>query len=362
MTAARLLAHSGWEVEVAGPVPTSTRWVTLSARTVQLINDIWDSDIVTAATHYRLASRRVIWDTDAAAEVLEPLVALESSSLAATMLEKFSREHLGSVSSGSTLSAQEPTPARSAQFVIDARGRNSNFPRRYSGRRQMRVWEPISIDHGAAEFAEMHAGIGYWCFLFPLGSKQLCLQIATPEPEISGTLSEKIKNDASDHSLLAKLVEKVPDLFDLATSVIPIAPSFHTQPIRASRLPVGDALMTLDPLCGDGVGHGVKSAILAVAVANSAAVTVSTEDALKHFELRTTRAFASHLKHCRGYYSKIRHAAPWEGEVESIAQAMEKLTTSNRDEGSTLLVLEDPDAGHSAKNVCHVKRPYLKQA
>ena len=223
----------------------------------------------------------------------------------------------------------------------------------------MRVWEPIPIEHGAAEFAEIHAGTGYWCFLFPLGPERLCLQVATPEPETGDTLSEKIRHDAPNRSLLAKLAENVPDLFDLATSEIPIAPSFHTQPILAGRLPVGDALMTLDPLCGDGVGHGVKSAILAVAVANSAAVTVSTEDALKHFDFQTTSAFASHLKHCHRYYSRIRYAAPWEGEVESIAQAMEKLTIFSRDDASTRMVLEYPNAGHSAKNACHVK---LKQA
>ena len=120
--------------------------------------------------------------------------------------------------------------------------------------------------------------------------------------------------------------------------------------------------MTLDPLCGDGVGHGVKSAILAVAVANSADITVSTEDALKHFEFRTTNAFINHLKHCRGYYSKIRHPAPWRGEVNAIGDTLGKIASGNTEHCSTLLVFEDQSASHCAENAFrHYRRPCLKQ-
>ena len=104
-----------------------------------------------------------------------------------------------------------------------------------------------------------------------------------------------------------------------------VAPSYTVGAFTPKRLAIGDALMTLDPLCGDGVGHGVKSAVLAVAVANSASAGVSEDAAIAHYRSRAVFAFRTHLRHCRDYYSSIRHPEYWRSEVEAIDAAESEL-------------------------------------
>jgi flavin-dependent dehydrogenase len=114
------------------------------------------------------------------------------------------------------------------------------------------------------------------------------------------------------------------DPFDLASGFIPIAPSYSADAVTIDRLRVGDALMGLDPLCGDGIGHGTRSAVLAVAVANSREVTVPSEAALAHFTARTGSAFRTHVFHCQGYYSSISHSERWRKELRRMQRFVDR--------------------------------------
>ena len=83
--------------------------------------------------------------------------------------------------------------------------------------------------------------------------------------------------------------------------------------------------MTFDPICGDGTGQGIKSAILAVAAANALDVGHAPDRVTRHVAARHAFAFRTHLTHCVGYYEAITSSACWRGEVQSSHESLGRL-------------------------------------
>jgi len=339
LTLSRLLTAGGWNTELVGTAPASPRWVTLANATRQLIEKIWGHDIVFEVPHHELAGRRVIWGRDdAKGFVAEPMLAIEATSLAAAMRRRMEAQGLAFASN-----AADAPSARVMRF--DARGRAASGARRGAGLRRLRVWPPMSIHSHDTRCCEVYAGDGYWAFTLPISPGLVSLQIATPDGYTHGQLRSLLaaKPPHSD-SLLGIAIRTNPDQFDLQSASIEIAPALNEHMASAQSLAVGDAAMTLDPLCGDGIGHGIKSALLATAVANSVNLTVPFEAAMAHYVSRTTWAFLVHLSHCGAYYASIRYPGPWTGEVESGDSLRHELGAKLQPSDLQLVVEHDPSA------------------
>lgn len=263
-----------------------------------------------------------MWYGDQPECVAEPLLAIETSSLARTMLHGLTADH-GSRSI-SHLATQNEAETRAGGVLIDARGRHVSpqAKRLQHGSRSMRTWRNLLLKGAPALFGEIYAGKGFWTFAFPTGANSISLQIATPRRYSISELGDVVRGGFSDRPpLLSSALSATPDLFDCESDEVSTAPSLLLEDPSSSYLPIGDALMTLDPLCGDGTGHGIKSALLAVGLLNSVGVDVPEARALSHYVARAHFAYKTHLEHCRRYYLSMRDPTCWVDEVENALPA-----------------------------------------
>lgn len=344
LTGAHLLCRCGWTVDLIGSGPTTERWVTLSPQTLRLINQIWGRDILADSAHYPLLGRIVSWSGVDTNLVAEPLCAVELSSLAAVMRRNLVANSPGVVLGPDRQAAAEGMDATDAAVIIEARGRSPSIlpaNRVRSGNRHMRVWSALEVSSPAGANAELLAGRSFWSFAFPTAPDRISLQMAVPRLCSSPDL-RRIVHEAGVHdgSILRAAVSQIPDLFERSSTDFCIAPSLARGISTSTRLSIGDALMTLDPICGDGVGHGIKSALLAVGVVNSAGATVSENAAVTHFNSRLTHAFRAHLRHCITYYGSVAHAECWCQELNAMKAAAAAAATVDEPEESLILAVD----------------------
>ncbi|MDW9670853.1 hypothetical protein GOB27_30465 [Sinorhizobium meliloti] len=305
---------------MVGTIPDLGRWVTLSVQTRRLIEDFWGCETILNSTSFALCGRRVMWSGDEADRIDEPLLAIETSSLAKAMLQRL-RVADGSADVFHLGEGALDHPALIAgSVVIDARGRYGppqKAKRVQHGARCMRVWRSLQLKKTTTPFGEIFAGRGFWSFAFPIGANSISLQIATPRRYLISELCGLVRGGVSGQAtLLTSVLRANPDIFERESDEASTAPSLLVENPSSSYLPIGDALMTLDPLCGDGTGHGIKSALIATGVLNSMNVTVPDALALSHFVARSRFAYGTHLKHCRRFYLSMKYSSCWVGDVD----------------------------------------------
>jgi hypothetical protein len=88
-------------------------------------------------------------------------------------------------------------------------------------------------------------------------------------------------------------------------------------------LACGTAALGFDPLCGDGVGHAAREAILASAVVRAVAEGSDVESVVAHYRTRLIAGFGRHLKVCREFYELGRCGPWWDRELESATRGVE---------------------------------------
>lgn len=345
LTGAHLLSRCGWTVDLTGSGPTPERWATLSSQTLKLIDKLWGSDILAESAHYPLQGRSVSWSGVDAHLVAEPLCAVELSSLTAAMRRSLAANLNQIVFLPDSRSAAAEMETADAAVIIEARGRAPSIPanRVRAGNRHMRVWSVLEMNSPAGAIAEIVTGRAFWSFAFPIAADLISLQIAVPRPCSSAELRSMVHDvGALDGSVLRQATSQIPDLFERNSSDFSIAPTLARDISTSKRLAIGDALMTLDPICGDGVGQGVKSALLAVGVVNSAGATVTEEAAVAHFKARSSYAFRVHLRHCAAYYGSVAHPECWRNELDWMEAAAADATYENP-KGNLILEVDAHD-------------------
>lgn len=200
----------------------------------------------------------------------------------------------------------------------------------------MRVWRSLQLEK-TPPFGEIFAGRGFWSFAFPIGADCISLQIATPRRYLIAELCGVVRGGMSgEATLLTSVLKANPDIFERESNEASTAPSLLVENPSPSYLPIGDALMTLDPLCGDGIGHGIKSALIATGVLNSMNVTVPETLALSHFVARSRFAYSTHLKHCRRFYLSMKYSSCWVDDVDDDLQPVATHTDTSMDAASSL--------------------------
>jgi hypothetical protein len=85
----------------------------------------------------------------------------------------------------------------------------------------------------------------------------------------------------------------------------------------------GSAALSFDPLCGDGVGHAAREAILGSAVIRSAAEGGDVDSLIGHYQARLMAGFRRHLGVCSGYYRAGRRGPWWDDQVQDTLRGLE---------------------------------------
>jgi hypothetical protein len=98
------------------------------------------------------------------------------------------------------------------------------------------------------------------------------------------------------------------------------SPLCSQAPDEPGWLACGTAAMALDPLCGDGVAHSIREAILAAAVIRAIGNGGNAADLFSHYEARMIAAFERHLSLCLEFYRTGHGGEWWDSECRALEQ------------------------------------------
>jgi len=87
-----------------------------------------------------------------------------------------------------------------------------------------------------------------------------------------------------------------------ASSLFPVHPRIASPLCGSGWLACGSAAMAFDPICGEGVGHAVREAILASACLRAILQGANAAEVLAHYSARLLAGFSRHLENCKGFY------------------------------------------------------------
>jgi hypothetical protein len=151
-----------------------------------------------------------------------------------------------------------------------------------------------------------------WLFLFPLQDASACL-ISVGGPATS-LLTES-------HLIAAQVEAPI-----ASAAEFPAYPRILSELCGSGWLACGTAAMTFDPLCGEGVAHAVREAILASAVIQAAVQGSDVESLLAHYSARLMSGFLRHLQMCHRYYSTGGTGPFWSSELLLLQRGIESLS------------------------------------
>jgi flavin-dependent dehydrogenase len=331
LSCAKILARQGWNVEVWGAVSHPLPTLVLNDVTCSLLRDIWQAgDDLLEGSHV-LTERKLRWGANATVSVVaQPSVVIRGNLLVTHLLERLSKAHDGQVRIDDSPACVSPLMqphsfrhiAEEFDWIIDASGRASVIAQILgAGRHSFGCRHSIGTEVTLGKSSERDACWiemvpDGWVFMAPLGKEYALLQAmapAAPEDPLTVLIAllgqtRLIKTQVADTSGPVSVFQASPQMSDPLCG-----PGWIT---------VGDAAVSLDPICGDGTGYALRGAILAASIVDSVASGLVMSDCLRHYALRLHKAFFSHLKECLGYYSMGFSSSGWQGEIRRMKQAL----------------------------------------
>ena len=114
-----------------------------------------------------------------------------------------------------------------------------------------------------------------------------------------------------------------------AAGQFPAYPRISDPVCAQGWLACGTTAMSFDPLCGDGVGHAVREAILASAIIRAALAEKEPLDRLlDHYRSRLLAGFYRHLQLCREFYTRGYSGPWWDRELAHLAKGLDYCISS----------------------------------
>lgn len=294
----------------AGPRPP----VILNPIAVRILRDLIGDLSELTARAWVIERRVVAWGPGRPAVVDEPGLAVPSSALTEA-LERFSRREIG----GRLRIAAAPA-AREPDFdwVLDSTGGKEQTA---WGKRVMLVGRVRTAPDAANSASWIDSFPGGWLFWFPVGPSEGVIQVMLPDPTESPR--ERIQEALAASALASRKLW----LDDNEVEVYRVAPSFRTNFREAGVVAVGSGAARLDPLCGDGTGFSLRTALLAAAVADHCRRALSADAPWRHYCSRVAAALAHHLRACDRFYSLAESGDTWSREIELGRQGLAILET-----------------------------------
>ena len=208
-------------------------------------------------------------------------------------------------------------------FDVDATGRRAaiaqSWPEQVLSRFGQRKMLVADVE-GTLNNAIMQMTTDGWLFAFPINCDRVIIQAMvcseTDQP------NQLLRNLARKH-----LIPYLTMHSEGYVQVIDAAPQRISCMATPTGLAVGASAFAMDPICGDGTGATLRSAILA-----AAAIEESGTDkpaALAHYQARLNQSFEAHLTQVAKYYSPLTQCLPWIGELQSTYSHVQYMKLHN---------------------------------
>jgi hypothetical protein len=230
----------------------------LDAGTVALLVDICGDSSLFEDAH-QLRRRIVRWGSTVPSMVSQPAVSIQSSKLRQRLLNIVSQQ-LGRSCFVEELPAQPASIEAVGEVWTLSTTPSADRPGsvfRRIGNRVTLSTEVALARHADPSTCLIDAQPPGWIYLAPLSDGHALLQATVPSSPSCPT------------DTLAKLVDRSRLISPLVTSeiaavqVLPTAPAFRQPCGGGNWFAAGAAAMVLDPLCGEGTGHSLRTGLLA---------------------------------------------------------------------------------------------------
>jgi len=332
LTCAHLLAEHGWNVHVWDLGVNRTPPLVLNDGTVWLLRDLWRGGDELVEGAVRLRVRTVQWGRGPETTVRQPGVVVDGGLLRQRLLGRLVEAHPDRVclfevpAAGLTERLAEVRPA---VRVFDASGRRAHAAtvlgkarRRILGRRCI-LTAPVTLaEHCASEACWMETVSDGWVFLAPIEAGRAVLQAMVPHSP--GDPEDTLRRLHAETRLISRRVDELAGW----VSVFAAAPQCSDPLLGHRWIAIGDAAIALDPVSGDGTGHGLRGAILATSVIEAIASGCPDRSYLDHYHTRLVEAFQVHLQRCLAHYSTAFSSPAWLEECTTTARALQAMSSS----------------------------------
>lgn len=306
---AAALASNGWHVQMP-----RTDGNCASVPPVLVINDV-TMDVLRAllgsaafpATAWRLVRRQVIWGGD------QRVVDETAWSVCG---EEFTQCWGESVRR--TFGIDDVTAGETCwEFVASRPAEVSRFGQRHA------VTTTVSMSRSACRSTSVVESVGDgWLFFAPVSDGTGLLQGMLPSrPE----LPDRALRRMLDQSHWVRGLVRKPWRANDRIRLFAAAPYLNSGLAGRGRLLLGSAAMAVDPVCGDGVGYGVRSAILAAGLAQAVEHGKDFEICASHFRARLAKAMRAHLSACVKYYGQAGFSPAWKTEINRCTATTDRL-------------------------------------
>ena len=303
LTAACMLAGRGHQLIITGPPTNNCLQLALNADTVALIDDLHGLQLA-AHPEARWIERRIVrgWH-DGPVSVDAPVLSLPASLVAECLEHSLRSSYADRLEWRRDESDCEPD-----RFTIDAAGPGHplhtvqstglTFGNRVATSAAFRVKGPNDV----AILERTPLG---WLFLLPSRGDHATLFVVVAQPSHD-------PEQTVDSAIVSSPISAIVGARQAAQPWRLIAPTLQ-HPLATRRfIRIGEAAFTFDPLCGDGVGYAVRSALLAATVVDDLAY--GEPRGLEYYHARLTRTFRAHLQACTTCYEGWQPVG-WSGEL-----------------------------------------------
>jgi flavin-dependent dehydrogenase len=314
LTAAHLLASRGWLVDCAVGPSASGPVVIISRLNADLLRELWHADESVLAGAHPLRARVVQWEAAA-----DPMHTTATALVVSVdVLQERLVDRAGEA--GVRFVARERIDPARYDWVIHAGGREAAPGGSIAFGCRHGVAVPVKLTSRArTDRALIESVPGGWLIVIPQGLGR-------------GTLQAVFSDQAADRQAQLRAVLAPSQAASALVEEIvgePVGfaamPRLAVMPCVPGSIAVGDAAAALDPLSGNGIGSGLRSAILATAVVDAAAGDPAPQACFDHYTQRLRNTMRSHVQSCVEFYGRAAHTAGWRGEIDAMSEALRRL-------------------------------------
>ncbi len=306
--AALLFARQGWEVRAPESVARPSMPIVLNPIGRFLIEDLCGDAVWRTVPHRRLARRVLAWESGPPIVMAEETLVVDAAALAAAMQERMPAARISGGTEADCVCHCEALPAAAGGET-------------WSGGRRVAALADVALADGvAADAFIVEAGADGWVILFPTGSGRGVLYAFGLAQDGGDLLASVLAGAPMVRRAVGELRPRRAGMAAAPRLHLPAAPD-------PACMPAGTAVMAFDPLSGDGAAVALRTAHLAVSLAQDAGGEPAMAAAYR------TRLIAAMRAHVRGLlvlYKATRFAQAWAGELAAMQDMYDRLGSDTR--------------------------------
>jgi 2-polyprenyl-6-methoxyphenol hydroxylase-like FAD-dependent oxidoreductase len=290
LCSAHLLTRAGLSVSMEETSRPKLPVVMLSGPSLALVHDVF-GDLSCLAELPRIRRRIVAWGPDA-----EPVVVPHSAVVASEeiLLRLFARK------------LRKPSASRPEWNILAAPPLVLGTQAHHFGDRRATVAAVTFRRNAPSDACWVESLDEGWLFLIPNAPQRGYLLA------VGGELEAMLGNSR----LVSHQIEAVESL----SGQFPAHPRIHWPLCGSGWLACGTAAMSFDPLCGDGVAHAVREAILASAVVQAILGGANHPSLLAHYRARMAAGLGRHLRLAEEFYQTGHQNDWWKTQIAALRQ------------------------------------------